>query len=272
VVVLDNQEADGLKVIDLGAGHASSGESLCGRILSALRSQALLNESVGSGYIERNWPDAFKEAGAWPLASLRQAFLSGALTLVDPDAVLRTKIPEFVASGEFGLASGRLDASFQRVWFQEPVSAEEVAFEHDVFLVTKAKARELKAGTVGGLEPHPAPGLPPSSPAGPKEEEDREPVGGRGPGPGQTAGSGQILLRLLGDVPPEVWNRIGTHLIPKLRSGSDLKLGLDLSVTADGALAQSLEAELRLALGDLELAERLRLEKHEAGSPPQGSD
>ncbi|MCK7510414.1 MAG: hypothetical protein MZV70_44430 [Desulfobacterales bacterium] len=46
VVLADNQEVNGLKVIDLGAGHSSSGETLCGRVVMALKSQALLNESV----------------------------------------------------------------------------------------------------------------------------------------------------------------------------------------------------------------------------------
>ena len=104
----DGQEPDGLKVIDLGAGHSSSGETLCGRVIAALKSEALLNESVGAGYIERNWPPALKESGAWPLASLRQSFLNGSLTrLVDPDAILKTKIVEFVTRGDFGLASGQ---------------------------------------------------------------------------------------------------------------------------------------------------------------------
>src|SRR5262249_18467884 len=62
-VLADGQEADGLKVIDLGAGHSSSGETLCGRVIAALKSEALLNESVGAGYVERNWPPALKESG-----------------------------------------------------------------------------------------------------------------------------------------------------------------------------------------------------------------
>jgi Protein of unknown function (DUF499) len=70
-VLADNHEPDGLKIIDLGAGHASSSESLCGRVIAALKSQALLNESVGAGYLERHWPPALKESGTWPLASLR---------------------------------------------------------------------------------------------------------------------------------------------------------------------------------------------------------
>src|SRR6266545_3106392 len=61
----------------------------------------------GAGYIERNWPPALKDAGAWPLTSLRQSFLNGALTrLLDPDTILRRKIVEFIEKGDFGLAYG----------------------------------------------------------------------------------------------------------------------------------------------------------------------
>jgi hypothetical protein len=107
VVLADSTDPSGLKVIDLGAGHTSGSETLCGRIIAALKAEALLNESVGAGYIDRNWPAAFKESGSWPLASLRQSFLNGALTrLLDPDGVLKTKLVEFVGRGDFGLASG----------------------------------------------------------------------------------------------------------------------------------------------------------------------
>ena len=74
-VISDNQEPDGLKVIDLGAGHSSGSETLCGRVITALKSQALLNESVGAGYIERNWPPALKESGYWPLGKSKAEFL-----------------------------------------------------------------------------------------------------------------------------------------------------------------------------------------------------
>ena len=79
VVLADSADTSGLKVIDLGAGHSSASETLCGRIIAALKAEALLNESVGAGYIDRNWPPAFRDSGAWPLASLRQSFLNGAL-------------------------------------------------------------------------------------------------------------------------------------------------------------------------------------------------
>jgi hypothetical protein len=142
-VVADGQESDGLKVIDLGAGHSSSGETPCGRVIGALKSEALLNESVGAGYIERNWPPALKESAAWPLASLRQSFLNGSLTrLVDPDAILRAKIVEFVSRGDFGLASGRKpDGSYERVWFEELVAPDEVAFDAMACLMGSGHAK-----------------------------------------------------------------------------------------------------------------------------------
>ena len=93
-------------------------ETLCGRVIAALKSEALLNESVGAGYIERNWPPALKTAGAWPLASLRQSFLNGSLTrLVDPDAILKNKIVEFVGRGDFGLAKAGVVIAQQRRCF-----------------------------------------------------------------------------------------------------------------------------------------------------------
>src|SRR5205814_2155138 len=111
--------------------------------------------SVGAGYIERNWPPALKDSGAWPLTSLRQSFLNGALTrLPDPDTTLRKKIVEFVEKGEFGLASGQSPGGgYQRVWFQEWVEPDEISFEPNVFLLSKSKALTLKTKPVETIEP-----------------------------------------------------------------------------------------------------------------------
>jgi len=247
---------DGLRAIDLGAGHSSGGETLCGRVITALKSQALLNESVGAGYIERNWPPALKESGAWPLASLRQSFLNGSLTrLLDPDTTLRGKIVEFVSRGDFGLASGQKpDGTYERVWFNEPLGVDEVTFESGVFLLLKSKAKLLKTAPEPWPEPQPAPlpePLPPGEPI-PGPTSETEPV----PAPG----AGTRTFRISGDVPPEIWNRLGTKVLPKLRGGSDLKIGIEFSVTIDGQLAQSFETDLKQILEDLGLTGRIHVE------------
>jgi hypothetical protein len=251
-VVADSQETDGLKVIDLGAGHSSSGETLCGRVIAALKSEALLNESVGAGYIERNWPPALKESGAWPLASLRQSFLNGSLTrLVDPDAILRGKIVEFVGRGDFGLASGRkADGSYERMWLQELMAPDEVAFEAGVFLLRKTTAEALKSGVAASPAAQPAPGPTIITLPGP----------GPVPVPVPPPGAETKTIRLVGTVPAEVWNRLGTKILPKLRTGSELKIGLEFSVTVKAESAGSLVSELRQVLQELGLGETVRFE------------
>ena len=256
-VVFDRREPDGLKVIDLGAGHSSGGETLCGRVLAALKSEALVSEAVGAGYLDRNWPPALAESGAWPLASLRQSFLDGSLTrLLDPDRALKAKIVEFVERGDFGLASGRRpDGTYERVWYQERVAGDEVAFESDVFLLRKAQAEALKTGpstlTLGVEAPEPAPGPALVGVAGP----------GREPVPGPLPGQQTRTIRLAGDVPPELWNRLGTKIVPKLRStGTDLRIGVDISVAVPAETGPALERELRQLLQELGLDEAVRLE------------
>jgi Protein of unknown function (DUF499) len=253
VALADSKAGNGLKIIDLGAGHASASETLCGRIIGALKTEALLNDSVGAGYIDRHWPPAFTETGAWPLKSLRQSFLSGALTrLVDPDAILRRKIVEFVERGDFGFASGAKDGvGYARLWYAEPLGAEEVAFEPSVFLLSKAKAQELKAEAAGKPQPEPAPVATPRPQTQPEPEPEPEAV----------AGDQRTTLRLVGTVPPEVWNRLGTKLIPKLSSGNGLSVGIDLSVRVAVPFAKNMEAELRQILDDLGLADRVKVER-----------
>jgi len=48
-VVAEPQAPDGLKEIDLGAGHASAAASLTACVVTALKSVGLLTESVGAG-------------------------------------------------------------------------------------------------------------------------------------------------------------------------------------------------------------------------------
>jgi len=251
-VIADNQEPDKLKAIDLGAGHSSSSETLCGRVLTALKSQALLNESVGANYIERNWPPALKESGAWPLSSLRQSFLNGSLTrLFDPDTVLRGKIVEFVSRGDFGLASGqKVDGTYDRLLFNEMIDPAEVSFESGVFLLLKAKAAKLKS-TPEIIQPAITSPVTPTDPSTQAETKTtRE----------QPAGAGKRTFHVAGDVPPELWNRLGTKILPKLRSGSDLKIGIQFSVTIDSQLAVGFENDLKQILGDLGVSASVKID------------
>ena len=254
VALADAQAAGGLRAVDLGAGHASASETLCGRVLAALKAEALLNESVGAGYIDRHWPPALKETGAWPLTSLRQSFLNGALTrLIDPDAVLRKKVVEFVESGLFGLASGtRDDGGYERLWFAEPVGPEEAAFEASVFLLTRERATQLRAlPREDGEGPKPEPPPPP----------DPAPTSQPGSGTGSALDAPKTTLRLIGTVPPEMWNRLGTKVIPKLHEVDRLVVEITFTIDVPAPNAARKQAELEQSLNDLGLNDRVRIER-----------
>ena len=253
VALADTKADSGLKVIDLGAGHSSANETLADRVIAALKTEALLSETIGAGYLERHWPPAFKESGAWPLTSLRQSFLNGSLTrLVDPDAILRRKIVEFVGSGYFGLASGaKEEGDYERIWHAEPVGAEEVAFEQSVFLLTRARSEALRSH---GVREPTAPSLTddPQKPIkDPEKEKKSKPP----------ADAPSIPLRISGTIPPELWNRLGTKLIPKLRAGDKMTIGTDITVEVSQPMAESLQAEVQQVLSDLNLADQVTIRR-----------
>jgi hypothetical protein len=81
-----------------------------------------------------------------------------------------------------------------------------------------------------------------------------------GPAPGPGPSPSTRTLCVSGSVPPEVWNRLGTKILPKLRSGSDLKIGLEFSITVPADSANGLAAELRQVLQELGLAETVKVE------------
>ena len=173
--------------------------------------------------------------------------------LLDPDDILRRQIVDFVSKGDFGLASGLEEDGCGRLWYAQPVRPEEVTFEPDVFLLTRARAEQL------GAAPEDQPPLPaPESASG--EETGPGPETGPQPGPESPALDQRTTLHLAGTVPSELWNRLGTRLLPKLRSADDVTVGVEFSVSVSSRFAQSMETELQQILQDLGLGE-VRIER-----------
>jgi hypothetical protein len=251
VILSDVKASDGRKVIDLGAGHASANQTLSGHIIAALKTEALLNESIGAGYIDRHWPPAFEHSGAWPLGGLRQSFLNGTLTrLLDPDRVLRARIAEFVAAGDFGLASGAEPAGvYRRIWFREDIEPVEITFEADVYLLTKALAEKLKSPEVTPVPPPIPEPTPPDTPATP---ESPHPDGG---GTGAHA-----IVSVAGSILPEQWNRLGTRLIPKMRAAGTVTATIRLEIEIDQTKATALSTELRQIVEETGLSGTVRID------------
>jgi len=65
----------------------------------------------------------------------------------------------------------------------------------------------------------------------------------------------------VGSVPPEIWNRLGRSVLPRLRSGAGLRIGVEFSVTVSAEVAASLATDLRQILQDLGLSDQVRIEQ-----------
>ena len=62
---------------------------------------------------------------------------------------------------------------------------------------------------------------------------------------------------MAGQIPSDQWNRVGTKLLPKLRSVGDVAVEIRLAVTVSTGQATGLSGELSQVLADLGLAAAL---------------
>ena len=54
---------------------------------------------------------------------------------------------------------------------------------------------------------------------------------------------------------------LGTKMLPKLRAGDDLSVGIKFSVSVSSQLAQNMETDLQQILDELGLGDRVRVER-----------
>lgn len=73
-----------------------------------------------------------------------------------------------------------------------------------------------------------------------------------------------VSLRISETLPPELWNRLGSKLIPKLRSGDRLTVGVHLTVEVAQPAAESLQADVQQILSDLNLAGQVTIQRSQS--------
>ena len=76
-----------------------------------------------------------------------------------------------------------------------------------------------------------------------------------------TVATKRTLLRVKGLIPPELWNRFGSKIIPKLRSAEQLRAGVELTVEVEASALASLEMDIQQVLSDLDLGRKVVVEK-----------
>ncbi len=122
-----------------------------------------------------------------------------------------------------------------------------------MYLISKARCEEIQSPNADVPQTSPKPDI--SSPAVPEAEEDQgNATDGDQPTEEETdKEEGMVQLSMSGTLPPELWNRLGTKVVPKLRTSGSLTIGVDFKGEFDAAAAASIETELRVILSELEL-------------------
>lgn len=261
-----NQENHNLHVIDLGQGHSSASISLSYRIITAMKSQALLNDSVGVSYLERSWPEAFKDKGAWPLKSLRQSFLDGSLTrLADPDAVLKSKIHDFVYKGDAGLiSSSSADGSGYHLWFKEDIDPSEIMFVSEVSLVMAKKVDLYKPKDEPGPQTDPNGGVMPPEPEGDGQgsgtDSDTDSTYGQGQHDPQPELHRIETIKLSGELPYELWNKFSRSVLTKLNATSNgLIIKIDIKAEVESNRSENIKKELLSGIQEVNLDDKIKI-------------
>jgi len=142
---------------------------------------------------------------------------------------LKSKIVEFVTHGDFGLASGKkTDGAYERFGSRNGCPRRGSLRGWSV-PTEEATAASAQDGAACDADPNSG------TRAGSRDAYSRTRSLAE-PGPEPTGST--RMLRLVGSVPPEMWNRLGTKILPKLRSGSELKIGLEFAVTVSADSAE----------------------------------
>jgi len=233
-----------LRKIDLPHMHKSEARSLTGAILARLRHAGELNQELAASYVERNWPEALKEKGAWPLASLLATFFQGRLTRLEKaEHSLKQMIIRAVRQGIFGLGSGKDETKMQRVWLKEEVDPSEIMFDYETYLLLPRRAEAERAGE---SPPDSIPtGAEPSGPAPP------QPPGPVPPPPLPSMEEKPVVLSWWGIMPKEKWNLFSHRVLTRLSGAEDLKIEINIQAKIKDP---SIRQQLNLALKDLGLA------------------
>ena len=130
-----------------------------------------------------------------------------------------------------------------------------------MYLLLPKTAQALKdsKGKLAVVEPPtPAEPSPPPTGAGPGGSLFGEPTE-PGAVPSSPSQAKTRTLRISGEIPTEVWNRLGRTLLPKLKTGGELHLAIDASIEIEAESSNGLRQEIEQILRDLNLADKVKI-------------
>lgn len=128
-----------IRVIDLGLVHSSAATTLMNLMVSRLRQDGEIEDSISPNFLVRNWPPAFTE---WSTRSVRDAFFASPQfpKLLNAEAIKDT-VANGVMNGILGYA-GKVGDEYNPFYFETDLSAYAVEISDDMFVIPAGVARE----------------------------------------------------------------------------------------------------------------------------------
>lgn len=230
-----------LQEVDLGRLHPSMGDSLVGIIVTRLKQEGILEETISPDFLVRHWPPAHKEG--WNTRAIHEIFYASPLfpRLLNPEA-LRDTIARGVREGKFAYKIQPEQGS-AHIIFQDPnFTANVVEFSEEVLLLkdyVPSQEQEHKP-----LEPPPGP-QPPS------------------PGPDQPR---EIIKQIAweGYLPWQKWTTFYNKILTHFANERTLRIFLQFEVAPESGISKEKMEEIRSSLRDLDLdINGLKMDKEE---------
>lgn len=255
-----------LKTIDLGLVHSSAAESLTGLILSRLRSDGDLEESISPNFLTRNWPPAFTE---WSTKAVRDAFFASPQfpRLTSPEAV-RVTIARGVEMGQLAYVGRDGRGGYKPFYFEDGLNEQDVEISDDMFIVTHDVAEAYRAlqqptidpgetaGSVSTAANEPRAVCEPASPTISYDPEANDAVTDAPDQPaGNAAAAGMSHLAWEGEVTPLQWMNFYLKVVSRFINKPGVSVRLNVDAAIDGDISAQQLAEMRQALRDLGLDE-----------------
>lgn len=250
-----------LRVIDLGLVHSSAAESLTQLIIHHLRQADEIQSSISPSFLLRNWPPAFKE---WATKSARDAFYASPIfpRLLSPDVIKET-IARGVSNGQLAYVGKTPSGKYQPFHFERTMNASDVELSEEMFVITGETAQAHREALKKPELPSDSSSIDASSTQGAVQT----PTFGQAELPTTgTHGSSTAVaiqpetpagLRWSGEVPAQKWMNFYTKVLTKLGVGAGLRLTVNVEFNADSGLSTHKRDEVKSALRELGLSDRL---------------
>lgn len=244
-----------VRFIDLGNVHSSAASTLIQFIVNELVHVDEIQSGISPNLLVRNWPPAFQE---WSTKAVRDAFYASPLfpRLLNPDSIKET-IARGVSNGQLAYVGKTAGGKYHPFCFERTISTADVEISEEMFIITKETAetyRKEAARLSGVTQMPPASG---SNAGNTSETQSRSEIAGAFELTGEQMAFPKSGLTWSGEIPSQKWMNFYTKVLTKLGVNSGLTLTVRVDCNPAGGLSPQKIEEIRSALRELGLDDKV---------------